>query len=227
VSDMVHRGAGSSNDNAKFRVSRLLGVSYVDPAQRVIRELIGRDLSNTEMAAVVGAPEGSLLRVEARGNRIFTSTVHPKIDRQYRFIERDDKGRLYLYNDEFFKKDPAKDAKLGLTSFITQVLAARSLGAKYIEAFLDGSWQTRNKVNGYYVWALYGYDVALYDHEIASLPSRFKGVRTLNELILAEGDDWWYRKGTGREAVFDLSDGSTSLMVLALRAAYKGYNVVF
>jgi len=224
---MVHRKAGVINANSYFRVHHLKSITYPDPAKTVIQSMFGRVLSDTEMAGLVGAIDASEVRVEARGNSLFTSTKHPKIVRQHRFVQRSSTGMVFVRNDDFYKKDPQKHDSLGLRSFVTQVVTARKLGIPVISAFIAGNNRSIKRINGYFVWALYGFQAPLSVKEILSLPPKLKGARTLNQLILRGGRSWWEEYGNEREAEFDLSDGSSSLRVLQEYLKSKGFNVQF
>jgi hypothetical protein len=130
-------------------------------AKTLIPELFGRRLSDIELGAVVGALDDSALTVDTRGRRLITSATHPQVIRQIRSIERDPDGELFLHNEEFFKRARATRDGLGLKSFGTQVLAARTLGVGYIKATIAGNLKTIDRVNGYFVWALYGFNAPL------------------------------------------------------------------
>ena len=93
----------------------------------------------------------------------------------------------------------------------------------YIEAETDGNARTFQRRNGYYVWVRLGFDALIPANSKMLLPINLRfinklgtrrEIRTLNELMLNSGHQWWRENGEECLTSFDLSDNSNSLEVL-------------
>jgi SPP1 gp7 family putative phage head morphogenesis protein len=199
-------------------------VHYGDGAKEIIGNLFGRELTDVELSKAVGALDGATVRVESRGERLFAQVLHPDIERQDVFIQRDDADGLFIYNDDIRTRANAPQGT-GLQLIATQVAGAQEAGVQYLA--LNAAGRPGSRLIGYYVWPRLGYNAALSAEEIGSLPEELKAARDLNDLMLLGGQDWWRENGSERDAAFDLGDGSRSLSVLRRYLRGKGFRVRF
>jgi hypothetical protein len=131
--------------------------------------------------------------------------------RLYRAVD----GVLVCRNERFVLQPWARRRGIGAAVFARQVEGLRRLGVGRIEAEIAG--RPGSPYDGYYRWALMGYDAPLTAEERGRLPPLLAGARTLHELVTAGGGAgrrWWRQHGSGREAVFDLSPGSPHSAIL-------------
>ena len=163
---------------------------------------------------------GALLRVSVSKAELLVSIIHPYVDEQQRGFRRDRDSRLYIWNHRFEKRHAAP-AGIGLQSFVQQVSGARKLGVARIETFATGEAHDR-RYNGYYVWALFGYDAPLTLAEQRLLLPPLRGAKTLNELFELGGESWWQEHGTARRMVFELAAESTMMKRLRAYLRKKG-----
>lgn len=189
-------------------------VIYEKGAEAFAVGLFGRAVSAEELAAAVGALDGSLLKVRVRkGSELAVEVEHVGVSEQTRFIRRDAAGELSIWNFRF-EKAPGSYG-VGLASLLRQLKGARALGIKQLECYAAGNIND-NRYNGYFRWAQYGFDAPLDDRERAAARQdpRYTGVTTVNEVFLRGGREWWRTQGSERKMVFVLAEGSSMMQVL-------------
>jgi hypothetical protein len=180
-----------------------------DTVARAGVALFGRVLQPSEWAEAVGAPTGATVNVSVEAQpeesdpEVVVRVDHPllvgSMERRFRRTVED----IVVRNVHFHVHDQAP-AGFGTAVFARQVAGLRRLGVSRIEAEIAGS--AASPYNGYYTWARMGFDAPLTAAERRQLPPHLVGARTLHERITAPGGrEWWRRRGSGREAVFDLS----------------------
>lgn len=193
-------------------------IKYQRGAKELAVSLLGRAVSDEDLAAAAGALAGASLTVRPKryqgGMELFVEIKDDWIEEQQRGFRRDSNGDLYIWN-HIFKK--ARDAPkgIGLRSVVTQIAGARRLSVKRLEMFAQGHLNDR-EYNGYFRWAIYGYDAPLTaseQHRLSRMP-KFAGASTINELILRGGREWWKERGSARKMIFDPSPDSSMMTVL-------------
>ncbi|MGH9837669.1 MAG: hypothetical protein ACREEM_02670 [Blastocatellia bacterium] len=193
-----------------------ISIHFEAGAREFAERLIGRTFSDAELAAAVGALDGSRLHVSIRKDtELAVEVKNEKVIEQIRWLRRDQAGDLYIWN---FRLEKAPGFySIGLASFLRQIKAARALGFHRIECYAAGHINDL-RYNGYFHWARYGYDAPLTVEEQSSLSDdpRLAGARTVNELILRGGLEWWRLKGLERKMVFVLDEKSSMMSVLKL-----------
>ncbi len=169
---------------------------------------VGRELSLEDMAALVGAPNGSQVQAVAMGNHIDIETSHEAFAGHLRrTLGRDEEGRLFLENKTFYLR--AGKTGLGTAVFAHQVDAARRLGIDYIKA--EAVSPMFHKENGYYVWPRLGFNGPLDGATRASLPPQLAHARDLLDLMQTpEGRAWWKQQGRSVYVRFELDKNSKS-----------------
>lgn len=178
----------------------------------LLQEMIGRKLGNEEMADMVGAPDGSTVRIKDYDGGITITVTHPNIE--------DMKQTLYIMDDKLVLNNDSiminKDAPKGMgTAIITrQVEAARKLGIGKIALYAEGNI-SNNKMNGYYTWPRLGFDRKI---STPGLPAEIKNAmrdNTMLELYRTQaGRDWWRENGSGLGLEFDTSPTSSNSQAL-------------
>jgi hypothetical protein len=194
-----------------------VSASYEEGAAEFSRQLFGRNIPNEDLAAAVGAPDGSNLNVTVRmnGQELHVEVIHPWIKEQRRGFRRDDKGNLFIWNHRL-EKDRGAPPGFGLKVFARQVAGARRLGVKRIELWAAGNARD-GAHNGYYTWARFGFDAPLSKRDRLLLPDELVGAKTTNDLMKVGAAEWWKKNGDDRSMVFDLADDSSMM------AAFKSY----
>ncbi len=186
-----------------------------EKAREALREVMGRDMPDDEVRALIGAPadaEVSLSRPNRSGVNL--SMAAPGLS-AVRTLERNRKGELIANNQDF---QIAKQGKgLGLEIFSKQVAAMSKAGVERIHTNAAGSKD--DVANGYYTWPRMGYDGPLEDEHLTALPAQFRHHDTIQELMAAPGGrEAWKKHGSDIDLTFDLQPGSKSRQVLE---AYK------
>ena len=185
-----------------------------------LRIFFGRTISDTKLAALVGALDESVITITQRGSGFFSEAKHRYLIEQIRIGGSSDEFGLFITN-EFFQLTGDAPEGTGLISFIRQVIAARELGFTFIRTYAEGFFDDPDGFVGYYVWARFGFNAPLNEQEIAALPAEYKNCLDLNELMLHGGQEWWRQNGSARDMIFLLADGELSLAVLRNYLAEK------
>ena len=112
----------------------LIEVNYKIGVWELARQLFGRDVPDEDLAAAVGALEGSRLDVSVRmkGRELHVEVFHPQVKEQRRGFRRDPKGELFIWNHRL-EKIVGTPGGFGLQVFRLQLVGARKLGVKRIE----------------------------------------------------------------------------------------------
>lgn len=195
-------------------------VIYDNSASELLREFFSRDLSDNELANLVGAIDDAVILVEGRGEMIFAQIKHPKLKIHDVFIARNGENEVFLRIDEIEFHAFHRGQKEGVKLLLRQISQARKLNVAYIETEADGNPKTFRRRNGYYVWARFGFDAPLSSKKKILLPDNLKlinesgvwrEVETLNDLMLIGGQDWWRENGEESLTFFDLRDSGNSL----------------
>lgn len=167
--------------------------------EKLAEEEVG-NLSEEEVLALVGAPAGASVSVsgvhkwkpeyaddlpmEAYG--VTVSVRHPNYEECKRFLGIDEKGRKFIRNEILILNDDAP-AGLGRSIFISQVQNAIAAGFEYIRTHAAGTGSS--SMNGYYTWALFGYDESMeslkqHNKEAAFLiKAQFPEARSISDVI--------------------------------------------
>jgi hypothetical protein len=178
------------------------------------RKHFGRELAQREWADLVGAPNGSRVRVKHTGQSIVISTEHDDLleGTMFRSLEVDADG-LFLNNIGFEKK-PTAFQGMGVRVFATQVRAARELGIRRIKTLAQG-YPGDPEFNGYYTWPRLGFNARLTADQKRRLPDSLKGAQDLHDLMLAEdGPKWWKENGIETRVEFDTDPSSLHSKIL-------------
>ena len=207
-------------------------VIYAPGARALARQLIGRDFTDEELAAAVGALDGATLKaIRKKGaDELRIEIEHPRIKEQHRWMRRDAQGDLMIFNYRFYKQSGAP-AGIGLDSFHRQVIGARALGVNRIETFGAGDPQSLKHGGevGYLVWAKFGFNAKLTTMQQARLQQTLGivGIETLNELILLpKGEEWWKLNGVSAKMVIELATDSSMMKVFRRHLAKKGRTLI-
>lgn len=184
---------------------------------RILKELFGRDLTDREIASIVGAPDN--VKVSIRPGFHWTVEVSfrgPGVH-ALRSITKTTLGDVVIKNEMIEIKQTGTG--LGTRIFARQVEHAARLGVKRIYA--DAA--KGSDFNGYYTWARLGYDAPLIKEHVARLPPGLKGATKVSDLMsTAHGRDFWKTHGTSTSMMFDLAKGSLSRRVLDSYVRKKG-----
>jgi hypothetical protein len=198
-------------------------VNYDNSAKEILREFFGCDLSEIELANLVGAISDAVILVESRGDKVFVQIRHPKLKIHDVFIAKNSKNQIFVRIDEIEFYAFHRGQKEGVKMLLRQIKQARKLKVAYLEAEADGNPKTFHRRNGYYVWARLGFNAPLSPQKKAVLPDNLRFIkefatwretRTLNDLLSLDGHQWWRENGEERLTFFDLNENSSSLKIL-------------
>lgn len=197
------------------------------------RALIGRDVQPAEWAELVGAPDGSTLRVatarvDLDGMRESVQILldHPWLEgTAVRYVYRDDGSRLAMFNDFVFFR-PGSPPGVGTRLLVLQVRKAISLGIEHIAT--DAAGGPGSTFVGYSVWPRLGFDGPIPPAaraKVDALPEDhpLRTAQTVRDLMARPGGRaWWQANGSEFRAYFDLAEGSVSRRLLAAYTREKG-----
>ena len=175
-------------------------------------KLFGRTVADEELAAAVGAFDQAALSVRRKGRKLLVRVRHEYFKIQERHFFREQGGDLIVKNEALEKTETAP-RDVAIRSFLRQVAGARALGARRIIALAAGSAEAPGLI-GFYLLPRFGFNAPLTDDEIRFLPQRFAQARSLNELLLLGGKEWWKAHGYDRKVFFDLGENSSMMQVL-------------
>ncbi len=187
-------------------------IKYAKGAAALALELFGRVVTAEELAAAVSALESSAVAVSKAGHKLIVKVRHRHFKVQERHFFRLPDGSLIVKNEALEKTSKAP-ADIAIRSFLKQVEGARALGVKRILALAAGSLAAPGLI-GYYLLARFGFDAPLTIDEIRFLPPPLARARTLNDLLLLGGKDWWRANGYDRQVFFELAENSSMMRVL-------------
>lgn len=184
-----------------------------------------------EIGGLVGALDGSTIKVEEWGDGLRFVVKNPLVTQQIRTLSRDWAGRAFMHN-EIFRTNRTAPKGIGLKSFATQAYHAERFGVAYIETEAVGNYASSRKTigrwNGYYSWARMGYNAPLDEDDWEKFPMTFRGIRDLNSLMEQE-NGWlvWLYLGRSKDMVFDLDQDTPSWRILRKYLQKKGFTVEF
>ena len=192
------------------------------------RAIFGRQVPDAAWGLLVGAPDDATVAVNAEpGSRpVLRVTVsHAWYDGPaIRYLARDDASRVGIVNAEFHLRPEWQRRGIGTRVLAHQVRAGHQVGVAYLVTAAAGG--PGGSMNGYYTWALLGFDQRLPDDLVPRLPARLSDARFVLDLMEdAEGREWWRRNGRAYEGTFSLADGSRSLRVLRAYTVRQGITI--
>lgn len=193
------------------------------------------------VASVVGAPDDATVFIyEAKEDdredddtdspptsSITLSIRHPKITNAVRRIGVDADGRKYIEN--VFLETKEKKTGFGSALFANQVDQAKEHGFAYIKTHAAGKPGDK-KLNGFYTWALLGYDESLADFATvhpdvaAKVAEIFPGAQSIRDVVTDKqrgGRQWWKENGADFSGQFDLTADSASMKMMEAYKAEK------
>lgn len=212
----------------------------------VAQAMFGHTLSNDELAALVGAPDGSFVNIEAAGgfDTLSISLAAPDWNAEtpwnapqpsYSAIRELtlSNGELVMHNETFFiHNQDLQGQGLGAQVFSDEVQTLSKLGVDRIDTYAAGTGAQPGGANGYYTWPRFGYVGELPDESLQALqsavasgdvPSSWAQYTTVQELMQTpEGRAWWKTNGSDIQVSFDLHPDSLSMRLLNAYLREKG-----
>jgi GNAT superfamily N-acetyltransferase len=186
-------------------------VNYDDSAQILLQNLIG-DVSENQLARLVGAMDGSLIDLQRCADKLFVRVFHPFVKVQDLFISRDSRNEIFIYFDRIELRKQFQGQGIYRNLFVRQVEEARKLNVQYFALFAEGNYGSQ--MNGYYSWAKFGFDAPLTKKEVENLPDFLQQAEMVNDIMLFGGDEYWRLFGTAKEMLFRFEDESSQMEVL-------------
>lgn len=211
-----------------------------------IKRVFGRELSDAQLVALVGAPDGSDVSISSftteddHGKREYISIRTSNefySEAQSRLVFKE-AGQTVIKNDLFMVKDSAP-AGIGTRVLAREVVAARKLGINTIQTFAARYISPKGTSNyyGYKVWPKLGFDTLISNiqgqyrgsvsgAEVLREAGSRSGARTLQDLLSTpNGRALWDLHGAGTLMYFDTRVGSRNSNILRSYMTAKGYKV--
>lgn len=180
-------------------------------------EILGREVSDDDLASLAGATDGAKVTIARSGHRGDEVRITVTEDGYYadRILMRERDGRSILYNAYFVVDESRRSSGLGRAVFGRAVENAIRLGVTRIETTASGEGRRRPEYvdgwNGYYTWPRFGYDGPLTSTVKARLPEALKDAERVSDLMRTDdGRAWWKDWGESAALEFDLAPGSLS-----------------
>lgn len=172
-------------------------------------------VDKTTLPDLLGALDGSRIRVNMRKNRIDFEARHEIYDRPITYM-LDKDGVLHAV--EFYLSPDAPEG-MGTRMMGSTLFTSSELGIKEVQLNAAG-----RPDNGYYTWARLGFDGDLPEKiRQAAERSGFHGVRTVQDIFAQDGGrEWWLENGVGIKMKFDLDPDSASMKSFSNYLVEKG-----
>lgn len=106
--------------------AKLQKAFYDNSAKDLLHQFFGRDLSEIEIANLVGAIDDAVILVEGRGDRIFVQIKHPKLKIHDVFIARNNADKVFIRIDEIEFQAFHRGQKEGVKMLLRQISQAES-----------------------------------------------------------------------------------------------------
>lgn len=169
--------------------------------------------TNEELAQMAGAHKNENIQITPSKNHIEVLVTHE----DYTAMTFIRKGSIQFVENFEITKNKDEIKGIGFRTLQSQILTGSKFGVSYLSAIAKRD--DLNKLNGYYTWAVYGYDGEI--PKKLGLPSHIKTVQQL--LALKGGREFWKRKGETFKGKFSLTKESKSIKILYKYAKDKGY----
>jgi hypothetical protein len=204
---------GRDRLSAKLFNGRTTTEGYDDPRVMALsRRLFGRVLEARDWAELVGAPDGAVVEVNenpSERNAVSIETLHPYYKRNHQTLRAASKTHgmkgLTISMDVFDLNRGKTRSGLGTRITAMQILGARRLGVRFIDAYASAFASARQRDKGYYVWPRLGFNT-VDDLELTwDAPPRLKAARDINQLMkIPGGASWWNQHGWSVHVYFKL-----------------------
>lgn len=203
--------------------SKNITVKFEGNSQKQLENLTNSELSLNEIGQLVGAIDDAILEVHPYSSRaLLVNIKHPFIIEQSRIVGLSSNKRGYLINMVFEKLSDAP-REIGLVSLAREISQSTKLNFSHIRAFAAGKFGEKDI--GYWVWARFGFNAPLTEKDRSILPNYLKQATDLNDLFLLGGKNWWFRNGTGRDMIFELTKNSSSWKIWRNYLMEKGVSL--
>lgn len=188
--------------------SLLTDAEFADEAAKLFTQVV----TPADLASIVGAPVGTLTRVDGlSGGGIRVEVTDQNKDFIMTRSFRKQAGETIVHHDLFEKGDYPDGT--GSRIFAKQVAEYQRIGVSRIETMAAGS-HGHSQYNGYYTWPRLGFNFEFNDYLRARLESAGFYAGDINELFANYGDEareWWRLHGEDEHMEFDLTADSDSL----------------
>ena len=186
-----------------------------------VNDLTGKGtLTEEHLAQVAGSPPGTKFRavIDNEGTLFMqTGEIDDPVHNQRR-ISKDANGNAQMRLD--YQRIKKTGQGLGTSMLRSTAISAQRMGIKSMVGQMTRSDDPKNPMNGYYTYALYGFDGPLpqsvrqkVDHE--GHGQQFQNARTVQGLMDMEGGpEWWKEHGDTFQGTMDLEKDSQGMKIL-------------
>jgi len=197
-----------------------------------VQKLLGRDLSDHQIAGLVGAPNGAKIKVvnwddQMHGPGVAIVAEHPDIEDQAVAMIYNGDGTYgapngpYLHYEQIYLKPEARGSGKGVQVMARAVEAAHQAGLPKVQLTGVGSKEFHPEENGYYTWARIGFDAPVGFRP--TWPAQYKGAGTLSNLMkMPGGAAFWKEHGGPTGMTMDTDPTSQGRQVMAAYLKAKG-----
>lgn len=184
-----------------------------DAARTRLTNAFGQSLTDDQVAALAGAPPGSVVEADKYGQITVTAPDGRYTSSVYVHAAEADGGGPTLLNWRFEAPDGTNNIPVDAESLGRQVRQANELGVEGIHM------KARSASADFEQLPRLGYDApiaqVLVESESKTLPAGLEGVQSLQELLTyPAGRDWWHVNGMNPGLDFDPHPGSLSWRIL-------------
>lgn len=169
--------------------------------------------TNIELAQMAGAHKDENIQITPFKNHIQVLVTHD----DYTAMTFIRKGAIQFIENFEVTKNNDELKGLGFKILQSQILTGSKFGISYLSAIAKRD--DLNGLNGYYTWAVYGYDGEI--PKSIGFPSQLKTVQQV--LSLKGGREIWMQKGDTFKGKFSLTKNSWNIKDFYRYAKGKGY----
>jgi len=194
--------------------------------RKQLTTFFGKELSDSEIAGLAGAPSGTIVRAKLTGlEESVRLKVVGKEMHATRTIEKFSSESPIVIKNEYLEVSESQQGHgIGTQMLVTEADQASALGVSKITT--EAAFGTG--FNGYYTWARLGYNAPFPPSYVRS-PNWASGVKTMTDMMALpatadhqSGASWWKANGKTWEGTFDLKPGSQSFQILHAYADARG-----
>ena len=208
-------------------VTTVVYASPLGSLTKASQAIFGRELEAAEYRCLVGALGGSRVCVTVDDDSLAPPLIRFRISHPDYYLHGEvfgnKRGRGFCTH-HLTVAEAAQHGGIATRITLMQVASCRLLGVGRLELYPVSDSHGKN---GNYTWPRLGYSRTVDRYRAAELPAEYQGCRTLADLMLAGGHEWWRSYSSRRDVVvskleFATEPGSESSRVLDAYAEARG-----
>jgi len=213
------------DEHGRWTAGGASGPLEVNPdVHEKVQKLLGRDLTDHQIAALVGAPNEAKIKLVTwddpmHGPGVAIVAEHPDIEDQAVAMIYNGTGKYgdpvgpFLHYEQIYFKPEARGSGKGVQMMARAVEAAHQAGLPTVDLTGVGSKEFHPEENGYYTWARIGFDAPVGFRP--TWPAQFRGAGTLSNLMkMPGGAAFWKEHGGPTGMTMDTTPNSQGRQVM-------------